>query len=319
MAQIGGLENVRGRILIGLAVALAGSAAQAEQHAVTVSGNARFHESLSGHLVNASAEEVRLRSPLASGPDAAIARGGEAAGSVVVQSDQYQWHKLLLDNPSGETLPLTIFNPLPIYSLVVISGTGDGNVGKSGYGEIDLFRDPEHYFAFVPFDAPPGRSHVYICAVGSHVVLFTAALTCHDDKTPLDRCRQAFYESAGFRMRHERFSPKCCPIVFHSLYGELCIINFSYEGSCLLSPAYLGKGISFAIDLTPLCDNARIEAINPVTVEVAWGAPHENNLFVLGVALKNLDDKKKALILDAIMALARQDSGGKLPEVLAVS
>jgi class 3 adenylate cyclase len=758
------LENVHGKILIGLALALASSVSHAEQHTVTVSGNSRFHESLSGRLVSVSSEEVRLRSPLAGELEASGARDKEAASSIAAQSDQYQWYKIALFNPSDAPIPLTIFNPPLVYSFVVISGKGDGFAGKSGYGEIDVLRDPEHYFAFVHFEAPPGRSHVYIgakapdrfhhavlspeiasarwfddywiirtlltavffglilivalivgalalliadrlaalyfallvvygaaeiflsgigmsyatqhapgiarlwptiamahalCymifamqffklwsgvfqrwfrmsaaalaiftllyysdvleksqylgAAGFHVVLFTAALTHHelrrertrlmvfvaafapvlgitllrtlqyaghtsvdnrilealpplsgllngtvvllyfgnrilrikrkrdvleanlktivsadhlqrldknkllidvepavrevtilfidvvgysilfkrmlplesfrsiktllgklttiihkydgvidrslgdgclaffgsdlsgetvaghqrtavecaleiqrtivadvnargvrgteqlfmlrigintaevcignvgdatrldftisgngvvhasrlesacepckiniststhaaldadfrsqiapihkmiaikhekslgecyevnpfaDDKTQLDRCRQAFYESAGFRMRHERFSPKCCPIVFHSHYGELPIINFSYDGFCILSPTYLGKGVSFIIDLTPLCHNDRIEAINPITVEVAWGAPHENKLFVLGVSIKSLDHKKKTLIFDAVMALAQQGSAGELPEILAAS
>jgi class 3 adenylate cyclase len=760
------LENVHGKILIGLALALAlaSSASHAEQHTVTVSGNSRFHESLSGRLVRVSSEEARLRSPLDAELEASGARGKEAATSIVVQSDQYQWYRIALDNPSDAPIPLTIFNPLLVYSFVVVSGKGDESAEKGGYGDIDVLRDPEHYFAFTHFEAPPGRSHVYIgakapdrfhhavlspeiasvrrfgdywiirtlltavffglillvalivgslalligdrlaalyfalivvygaaeislsglglsyvtqhapwiarlwptialahamfymmfamqffklwsggfqrwfrmsaAALGSvtllfHfdaleksqylgaacflVVLFTAALMHHamrrdrallmvfivafapglgvallrtlqhtgytsadsriletlpplagllngtvvllyfgyrilrikrkrdifeanlktivsadhlqrldknkllidvepavrevtilfidvvgysilfkrmlpqesfrsiktllgklttiihkydgvidrslgdgclaffgsdlsgqtapghqktavecaleiqrtivaevnakgvrgteqlfmlrigintaevcignigdatrfdftisgngvvhasrlesacepckiniststhaaldagfrsqiapfhkmiaikhekalgecyevnpfaDDMTQLDRCRQAFYESAGFRMRHERFSPKCCPIVFHSHYGELSIINFSYEGFCILSPTYLGKGVSFIINLTPLCHHDRIEAINPITVEVAWGAPHENNLFVLGVSIKSLDHKKKTLIFDAVMALAQQGSEGELPEILAAS
>ena len=117
------------------------------------------------------------------------------------------------------------------------------------------------------------------------------------DPANLAQARRIFWQTLSIAKQYDRFVPENEKIYFDSAHGRMEVLNFSYNGYCLRSSQYLGKGVHFDLELTPIKHDDKIALISPVAVEVAWGVPDKDGGFQIGVKISSLNDAQRDLLL----------------------
>ena len=107
----------------------------------------------------------------------------------------------------------------------------------------------------------------------------------------------------------ERYDCDPTALVFKTAYGAMNVVDFSSGGFCLLSPIYLGNGVTFDMEFEErfLMHDDALSLLNPLRVEVSWGMHTELEEFKIGVKLLGLNASQKEYLLDHLKRHLRPD------------
>ena len=105
------------------------------------------------------------------------------------------------------------------------------------------------------------------------------------------------WQKLGNFSRENRNQIEDYTIRFASLHGQMEVVNFSLGGLCLRSSVYLGRGTVYELTLTPFLHVKEATQLNPLTVEVVWGAPEKNRAYLLGVRIIDRNESQKHLLV----------------------
>ena len=122
-----------------------------------------------------------------------------------------------------------------------------------------------------------------------------------DQPATLSHVRELIWNASGASRESHRYQVGLAVIELSGEYGPVKVLNFSDGGMCLRSDTFLGKGVLFDIILKPIIGHDRfLQLIDPLKVEVMWGAPSERGGFDLGVIFLGINDAQKSRLLGAL-------------------
>jgi class 3 adenylate cyclase len=140
-----------------------------------------------------------------------------------------------------------------------------------------------------------------------------------NDKKALEKARRKYWEWIKVSRRHERFVAPRNLLIFGSQFGEMLLLDFSFDGMCLSSPVFLGRGVEISLELIPTIDDPLAYLINPMTLKTIWGAPGRVGDYMIGTKIIGLSDenrsrwlevlKKKIVFLDVNNTQAKRSVG----------
>jgi len=121
----------------------------------------------------------------------------------------------------------------------------------------------------------------------------------HDPKA-VDTARNRYWEAIGVRRLEQRFAAEWDGFAVETDHGIMNLQNFSHGGFCFKSRVFLGRGVDFCIDLAPYFSTHAVRYLASVNVQVRWGVPDGDGMFILGTMIVGLNQMHRQLIFSEL-------------------
>ena len=121
----------------------------------------------------------------------------------------------------------------------------------------------------------------------------------HDPKA-VDTARNPYWEAIGVRRLEQRFAAEWEGFAVETDHGIMNLQNFSQGGFCFKSRVFLGRGFDFCIDLAPYFSTHAVRYLASVNVQVRWGVPDGDGIFILGTMIVGLNQMHRQLIFSEL-------------------